>query len=352
MTRAAMRAVRLHAPREGQRREDLRVEEAPAPEPAAGEVLVEVAASGIDEDDLDLTRGITTSGAGLPVTLGGEAVGRIVEVGAGAEDWQPGDRVVVVGTSPCGRCPPCLAGSDHLCVALDALGRDRDGTHADHVVADARHVLPAPVEVADETAAIVARSVALPYHACKRAGVVEDVVVAVHGLGGRALHAILLAQLAGAHVIAVGSGASRLERARAWGADEVVDAATGDVAGRLRELSEGGVDRSIELAGDPDAVEHAVAGLRPGGRAAVTLTGGWSLRAETSRAVVADELDVVGARRPSVSDVGEVLDLLADGRLDLGRSVTHRVGLDEVPGALRRLEDDEDEPVRIVALPG
>jgi D-arabinose 1-dehydrogenase-like Zn-dependent alcohol dehydrogenase len=345
-----MRAVRLHAPRREQQDADLRIDEVAVPGPGPGQVLVRVHACGVDEADVAVTDNDLASP--LPIVLGREAAGTVAELGQGVADWRPQDRVAIAASQPCGRCPYCTGGRDNLCIAGRTLGTDVDGAHAAYVVVDARYLLPVPPEVPIEQAALTTQAVAGPYHALKRGGVGDGVTVSVHGLRGRGLHAILLARLTGAHVIGVDTSEDRLARALDWGADAVVDAADPDVAGRVHELTEGGADRAFEFTGLVETLDTAVRCLRPGGRATVT---GWdpaALRTVPMSRLVTDELELVGSGAPTVQDVGELLDLLADGRLDLSRSVTHRLTIDEVPGALTRLASDEGGPVRMMAFYG
>jgi alcohol dehydrogenase, propanol-preferring len=342
-----MSALRLHEAAAPGHPADLRWEQVPTPRPAATQVLVRVDACGLG-DDLPLISGEETPPV-RPVTLGREASGVIAATGPQVADWQPGDRVAIVGGIVCERCVYCTSGRDNLCIAHRALGRDRDGAHAEFVLVDEHALLAAPGELGAELVALVTRTVAVPYHALKRAGAGEGVTLSVHGLDGRGLHAIQLARLTGAHVIGVDRG-ERLERALDWGADEVVDTDEGDVAHRVRELTEGGVDRSLELTGQAESVPAAVDCLRPGGRATLQRAGAWTLPQDTLARVVDQELDLVGSPDPTLQDVGELLDLLADGRLDLTRSVGMRVHTSELPARLPELV--EHDPVSIVAAPG
>jgi alcohol dehydrogenase, propanol-preferring len=269
-----MSALRLHAAGAQGRPADLRWEEVPTPRPAAGQVVVRVDACGL-ADDLPLISGEHPQPV-LPVTLGREASGVIAATGPQVTDWQPGDRVAVVGGIVCQRCVYCSSGRDNLCIARQSLGRDLDGAHAEFVLVDERALLAAPGELAPTLVALVTRTVAIPYHALKRAGAGEGAhAVTVHGLDGRGLHAIQLARLTGAHVIGVDRG-ERLERARDWGADEVVDTDADDAAHRIRELTEGGADRSLELSGEAQSATTAVDCLRPGGRATLQRAGAWT----------------------------------------------------------------------------
>jgi 2-desacetyl-2-hydroxyethyl bacteriochlorophyllide A dehydrogenase len=344
-----MRAARVHATGSPDVA-DVRLETVPTPRPGPGEVLVRVQACGVGPGDLSLVRGELPDEPALPLVLGREAAGVVEAVGERAEGWQPGDRVAIAAAQPCGGCALCAAGRANLCVSLRVLGVDADGAQAEFVVAAAGTLSPVPPEVSIEEAAIVTDTVATPYHALKRGGVGEGVATSVHGLDGVGLHAVLLAKLTGAHVIGVDGDEHRRRRALDWGADAVVDPSDGQAEHRVREVSEGGVDRSFVFSGSPAVVDEAVRSLRPGGRATTAGAGRGALDTVAIGRLAAQELEVVGASVPTPEDVGELLDLLDAGRLDLSRSVTDRGALDEIVDLLRRLETDEGHPVAIVTL--
>jgi D-arabinose 1-dehydrogenase-like Zn-dependent alcohol dehydrogenase len=344
----SMRALRLHAVGEHAGSEDLRVDEVPTPAPSPPEVLVEVAACGIGARDLGVVRGAIPHGPQLPQILGHEAAGTIAAVGAEVSDWQPGDRVAVLAGRHCKRCTYCLIGRENLCVALTVPGIDRDGALAGHVLADPDLLAPIPAEVPFHEAAIVVDAVATPYHALKRAGLAEGSTLAIVGMGGLGMHALLLAKLWGAEVVAVDTDPVNLERAAAWGADALVDARDGEVSTRVRELTGGGVDRAIEFVGSAGSVDQAVRSVAPGGRTVVVGLGPEHLAGLPLQQFVARELEVAGSFGSTMQDVGELFDLLEDGRLDLSRSVTDTIDLAGVGEALRRLETRDGHPVRTV----
>ncbi|MFA9430319.1 zinc-binding dehydrogenase [Egicoccus sp. AB-alg2] len=343
-----MRAARLHRPRTAEQPEDVRIDEIPVPAPGYGEVLVQVKACGICASDLHVVTGVTPHGPELPQILGHEPAGVIAGVGSGVDDWQVGDRVAWVMSRPCGTCGYCRAGRENLCVTTAVAGVDVDGVQAEYAVADARFLVPLPADLPFDQAAIVTDAVATPYHALKRGGVGPDMTVAVVGLGGLGMHAVLLAKLAGAHVVGVDVAPANLQRALDWGADEVVDAGEGGVARRIRELSEGGVDRSFEFVGLASTVDQAVKALRPGGRATVVGLGPQAIQTVPVALFVSQETELVGSFGYTQQDLGELYDLVETGRLDLSRSVTDRLGIEEFPAALRRLEAREGDPVRMV----
>lgn len=346
-----MRAARLHRPRGPDTPEDVRVDEVPVPEPGPGQVLVRIVACGVCASDLHVVQGVTPHGP-LPQILGHEPAGVIAAVGPDVDGWREGDRVVCQMARVCGRCGYCRAGRENLCRELKVPGVDIDGAQAEYALVDAAALHPVPAELPLEQAAILTDAVATPYHALKRGGVGEGVVCAIFGLGGLGMHAVQLAKLAGATVIGVDVDAVNLQRALEWGADDVVDATEPGVARRIRQRTDGGVDRSFEFVGDPRVVDQAVKALKPGGRATVVGLTPAPLELLPQALLVAGELEVVGSFGSTAQDLGELLDLAEAGRLDLSRSITHRWSIEQFTEALEVLETRRDHPIRMVVTYG
>lgn len=345
---ATMRAARLHRPRSADQPADVRIDEVPVPEPGPTEVLVAIRACGVCASDLHVVQGVTPHGPQLPQILGHEPAGVVAAVGDDVASWQPGDRVAVIMGRACRTCVYCQSGRENLCRQLSIPGIDADGAQAEYAVADQDALVPIPGSVAFEHAAIVTDAVATPYHALKRGGTGDGVVCAVFGLGGLGMHAVQLAKLAGATVIGVDLDPVNLERAREWGADDVVDASDGKPAKAIRALTGGGVDRSFEFVGAVDTVDQAVKCLAPGGRATVVGLTPERMQLLPEALFVAQELEVVGSFGSTPQDLNELVDLLESGRLDLSRSITHRFDLEGFPEALHQLETREEHPIRMV----
>lgn len=343
-----MRAARLHRVRSGTEPELVTVDEVPVPAPGPGEVLVAIKACGVCASDLHVVQGVTPHGPVLPQVLGHEPAGVVAAVGDGVDGWMPGDRVAFQMARPCGRCAYCDVGREALCRDLSVPGVDADGAQAEYAIADPRFLTPLPSSIPFEQAAILTDAVATPYHALKRGGVGEGVVVAIFGLGGLGMHAVQLAKLAGADVIGVDLDPVNLDRALEWGADDVVDASDGKPARRIKELTGGGVDRSFEFVGSNATVDQALKCLKPGGRATIVGLTPQPMQLMPEALFVASELELVGSFGSTASDLNELIDLVDAGRLDLTRSVTHRTDIEGFPDALRQLESRDEHPIRIV----
>jgi len=183
---AAGRAMGLDAPVRPlvQRRIELR-------DPAAGEVLIRVAACGVCRTDLHVIDGELAQPK-LPLVLGHEVVGRIVACGSGVERFREGERVGVPWLgSTCGRCLHCLAGRENLCDAPQFNGYSRDGGYAEFMLADAAHVFAMPDGYDDAHAAPLLCVGLIGYRALRFAG--DARTLGIYGFGAAA-H--LIAQLA------------------------------------------------------------------------------------------------------------------------------------------------------------
>jgi 2-desacetyl-2-hydroxyethyl bacteriochlorophyllide A dehydrogenase len=338
-----MKAARFYGP--GQ---PLRLEEVPVPQPGPHEVLVQTKACGICGSDQHIVFEGTTETAFRPITLGHEPSGVVAGVGPEVEGLEPGTPVSVVPDVACGHCLNCVAGHSELCVSRRLIGIHLDGALAEYFVVPARNCVPIPAGVSFPEAAVITDAVATPYHALHVGHLRAGQMVAVLGLGGLGIHAIMLARLAGAsRVLAVGSHTASKARAARAGADLVLGWDP-DPVQELRRATDGqGVDLALDFLGTGTSVTVALAALRPGGRLVVV-----GLSPEPApiptRVVVRHGLTIYGSYGCTRNDVRALLELRAQGRLDLSGSITHTYRLDEVNQALEQLNTKAGNPLRIV----
>jgi len=265
--------------------------------------------------------------------LGHEAVGTVTEVGAGVRNVRVGDRVLVSCITACGRCRFCRDSMYGQCVGGGGwiLGHRIDGTQAEYVrvpFADSS-TYPVPAGVADEEVLMLADILPTGYEVGVLNGEVRpgDTVVVV-GAGPIGLAAMLGARLLSpSHLVAVDLAAARLDAAKDFGADVVVNGRDEDPVGRVMELTGGlGADVAIEAVGAPDTFELCTRLIRPGGRVANVGVHGrpatlhledlW-IRNVTIRTGLVDTYST-----PTL------LRLVATRQIDATRFVTHRFGLD------------------------
>ncbi|HVM28448.1 MAG TPA: alcohol dehydrogenase catalytic domain-containing protein [Mycobacteriales bacterium] len=305
-----MRAVRFH----GQGR-PVRVEQVPRPQPAAGEVLIDVRAAGVCGTELHFLDGLLTP-ARTPITLGHEVAGVVAGLGPDVADVAVGDRVAVHYLHACGRCRWCATGDDHLCDApLGFLAFVSDGGFAEQLVVPVRSVVPVPEGLELVDAAPLCCSATTALHATRVADVRPGQVAVVYGVGGVGLAAVQVLRQAGARVLAVARSEVRREAARELGAEPVDGNDPAAVAEQVRELTDGaGADVVLELVGTADTGAAALASL--GKRGALVYVGYSFDQVPISplSLVVPEQriLTSVGNRR---AELVEVLELAAQGRL-------------------------------------
>jgi len=202
-----------------------RVEQAGRP-PEAGEVLIEVAGCGLCHTDLGFLDGTVNTRAQLPLVLGHEISGRVVEGGEGAEAWVR-KNVLVPAVIPCGDCDLCSSGRGNVCTRQKMPGNDLDGGFATHVTVPITGLsviedLPDQYELADLS--VIADAVTTPLQAVRRANVSEGDFVVVVGTGGVGTYAVQIAAASGATVVAVDIDDDRLSLLREHGAAATVNA--------------------------------------------------------------------------------------------------------------------------------
>jgi 2-desacetyl-2-hydroxyethyl bacteriochlorophyllide A dehydrogenase len=310
-------AAVLHGPR------DLRVETTARPEPGPGDVLVRVGLAGLCGTDYGIWAGERP--VGYPLVLGHEFVGQVEAVGTGVRRVRAGDRVVIEPNYACGSCALCREGNRNLCLSRTAIGIDVDGCLAELARVPERCCWPAPASVTDEEL-VMTEPLAVVVRAAARAGVRAGDSVAVVGAGTLGLLALQVLVGAGARVMVVSRTPRRFALARELGASATQLAADGplDVAARAFSGREG-VGAVIETAGMQEAVNHALALVRPGGR--VVLTG---LPHEPTPvaffSVVRREVTIVGSMIYQ-DEFPEAMRLVAAGTVRTRPLLTHRFGL-------------------------
>jgi propanol-preferring alcohol dehydrogenase len=331
--------------------EPLKLEEVERPNPGPGEVLVRIRACGLCGSDLHLIFDKTARSSYLPITPGHESAGEIFALGAEVNGWKVGDRVAIIPQTWCGSCFVCLEGRSELCENGALIGFGREGALAEYINIPAQNLIKIPAGVPYDQAAVVTDAVATPFHALTSVGKLKaGESVAIFGVGGLGMQAVQLARLAGAAwIIAVDLRADALERARSFGADDVVNAAEEDAVEAIRQKTNGrGVDLALEVVGYAKTVEQAMRCLRPGGRAVISGVGTEKAQMPPQVLFVSKGYQVLGSYGFSGNDVKALLDLVASGRLDLAPAITHTFPLTQVNEALDTLYRKVGNPIRVV----
>lgn len=327
----------------------LRLEEVCQPVPAAGEILVRVAACGICHTDLHyIDHGVSTFKS--PVILGHEVSGTVAGLGGGVTRFREGDRVLLPAVFTCGTCRACRTGRENICEQMKMLGNHVDGAYAEYVVAPARECLALPAEIPLAEACLIGDAMSTPYHAVKhRAQVRLGETAAIFGCGGVGINVVQFAALAGAKVIAVDIDDRKLELARQFGAQDTLNPRRVErVDKELKKRTGGGLDVALEVIGKPETIRAAYDSLRPGGRLCVVGYSAEAVPLPFSK-LMFFELEVVGSLGCRPSDYPELIELVRAGRVKLAPLVTGRYALADIFSGLDALR--RGEGLRGIVLP-
>lgn len=363
----------LGAPRPYVDSRPLEVVELALDPPGPGELLVRVEAAGVCHSDLSVVDG--SRPRPVPMALGHEAAGVVEEVGTGVLDVAVGDRVVLVFVPSCGSCPECSGGQPALCrkgAASNTSGEllrggrrlSRDGSpihhhlgvsaFSSHVVVDRGSAVVVPQSVPGETAALFGCALLTGVGAVQRtASVRTGDSVAVLGLGGVGLSAVMGAAVSGADVVvAVDPVESKRALALELGATHAFAPGPQTIAA-VRDLTGGGVRVAVEAVGSEQVMADAFALTARGG---TTVLVGLPHPARELRVpavqIVAEARTIVGSYMGSASpqhDIPQLIALWQQGRLPVERLASGHCGLDGVAAAFDALADGH--AVRQVVIP-
>jgi L-iditol 2-dehydrogenase len=333
------------------RNDDVRVEDVPRPQIGPGEILVKIEASGICGSDVMEWYRIKKA----PLVLGHEIGGQVVEAGDGVEKFAVGDRVTATHHVPCNTCDLCLHGQHTACDTLRSTKFDPGG-FAEYVrvgvLQTDRGTLKLPDEVSYEQATFVEPLgcvVRGQRVARVRAG--QSVLVLGSGLAGL-LH-VALARASGAgRVIATDVSPYRLEAAKRFGADLVLDAAAEDIEFRVREANGGRLtDRVIVCTAVPAVNEQAFRLVTRGGTILffALVSPGVDL-AYPAFDVWNRCVTVVQSYAAAQADLATALELIRGGRVPVTEMITHRLPMDRAVEGFG-LVANASESIKVVVEP-
>lgn len=321
---------------------NVELREIASPEIGPNDVLLQTAACGVCGSDLEMYHHQATYVIDVPVTLGHEFSGTIVEIGIEVRDWQVGDRVVSeTAAFICGKCTMCRTGQYNLCPHRQGFGSRFDGAFATYVRVPARilHSVPDNLEL---QAAAVTEPLSVAYNALVvKSEIHPGDTVIVFGAGPIGLFAVQVARIKGAgHVLLAGLGTdrARLEVGLQVGADEIAIVEETDLQALVQERSKGlGADLVVDAAGPNQVLQQAMELVRPNGQ--ITKIG-WDPRP------VEFSLDPLLIKAATLQGVfshtwntwEKALTLLSNGQVLLDPMISHRLDLREWRTAFELVE--------------
>lgn len=309
-----MKAVVFH---ENGEPDKLVYEEVRTPLPDEDEVLIRVKACSINHVDILVRKGIPAYNTTFPHISGCDVAGIVEAVGRNVSGINKGERVFVSPGLSCFRCAYCLSGQDNMCITYKILGAHTNGGYAEFVNVPAINVLTMPATLSFEEAASFPLAFLTAWHMLitrveLKAGQEVLVLAAGSGIG---VAAIQIAKLAGAWVVAAAGRDDKLKKARALGADEVINYRRENFSNKIREFTGGkGVDVVFEHVG-PETWEKSLTSLAKNGKL-VTCGATSGPEAKTDlRYIFSRQLSILGSMMGTRSDLLEVTKLMEIGKL-------------------------------------
>jgi NADPH:quinone reductase-like Zn-dependent oxidoreductase len=309
-----MKAVRLH---EFGGPEVLRYEDVPDPRPRKDQVLIRIKACALNHLDIWVRKGMP--GVNLPHILGSDVAGEIVEVGEYITGFNAGQRVLLAPMHFCGRCAKCVAGLQNQCRGFTVLGNGVDGGNCELIAIPAVNVIPIPDGLDFNQAASVPLVFLTAWHMLVgRAGIRLGQTVLVLGAGsGVGIAAIQIAKLFHARVITTAGDETKLEKARALGADYGIDHYKQKISQEVRRITDKeGVDIVVEHVGAA-TWDESVKSLKPAGTIVTCGATTGPNAAFDLRFVYSRQLNFLGSYMGTMGELHEVLSHVFAGRLKL-----------------------------------
>jgi propanol-preferring alcohol dehydrogenase len=306
-----MKAAVLH-----ELRKPLVIEEVERPRPGDSDVLIQVEACGVCHSDLSIADGDWTQFAGitkLPLIVGHEVAGKVVEAGSGVRDLKIGDRVGVPWIYwTCGECEFCREGNENLCVKQKITGLTVDGGYAEFVKAPASHATKIPDAVSSVQAAPLFCAGVTVYRAIMQAKPQRGERMAVFGIGGLGHLAIQIAVQLGLEVAAVDVADDKLALAQSLGATHTFNATATNVVKEMRRR--GSAHIVLVTSGSKAAYDTAFYCVRPTGTLLVV---GLPATEISFPAIMmaAGEVNIKASAVGTREDLRHVLALAAEGKL-------------------------------------
>jgi 2-desacetyl-2-hydroxyethyl bacteriochlorophyllide A dehydrogenase len=333
-----MKAMVLKGPRE------LKLETIERPVPVDDQVLVQVRSSGICGTDLKIYEGAIP--VQYPRVMGHELCGVLVE--GGDQHIRTGDRVMVDPSIYCGVCFCCRAGDTSICPHGGLLGRDSNGGFAEYVAVSRRQIFSLPATIGDRQAPLIQVATTC-LHGQRRLDIFPGQSVIVLGLGVSGQLHVQLAKARGAHpLIGITRSAWKRDLAEKLGADITLPSGPEAERAVLEATNGRGADVVIECTGKLPAVASAIAMACRGAQlllfGIITTTDGTLPFYQ----LYFKELTIVNSRAAKSEDFPAMIALAASRAVNLEALVTHVVPLSDLGTALRMLESDADERMKII----
>ncbi|MGO4890444.1 zinc-binding alcohol dehydrogenase family protein [Anaerobacillus sp. MEB173] len=309
------------------------------------EVLVKVKMVGICGSDIHIYHG-TNPLATLPRVIGHEVTGEVIEVGEDVKNVVVGDKVVVEPIESCGSCYACQSGRRNVCSNLEVYGVHKDGGMQEYLVMP-ENIVHKVNDSLDWKEAVLVEPFTIGAQANWRGDVREGDMVLIMGAGPIGLCCLKIAKAKGAKCIITDLSQERLDFAKTWGADYIVNVSEKDVKDAVFEITEGeGANVVIDAVCIQKTFEDAVEVVSPAGRVVVL---GFDTRPSqiSQLPITKKEVTIVGSRLQT-NQFPEVIKLLNDKSINIEEMVTHEFKLEDIQKAIDFIEKSPNEIRKVV----
>jgi threonine 3-dehydrogenase len=307
------------------RQPGLSLEEIPVPAAGINDVLIRVHKTGICGTDLHIYKWDAWAQKTIPVpmTIGHEFVGEVVEVGSNVNDFKRGDIVSAEGHVVCGRCRNCLAGRRHLCADTSGIGVNRPGAFAEFISVPMTNVWHHQPNIDQEVAAIFDPFGNAVHTALSFDVLGEDVLIT--GAGPIGIMAAAIVRHAGArYVVVTDVNEYRLDLARKMGATIALNVAHGNLAETQKKLGmKEGFDVGLEMSGNPAAFRDLVDNMCHGGKIALLGIPSEPIAIDWNK-VVFNMLTIKGIYGREMYETWYKMTVMLESGLDIRPVITHR----------------------------
>ncbi len=305
------------------------------------EAIIEVKATGICRSDWHGWKGHDPD-IQLPHVPGHEFSGIVKEVGSKVTLFQIGDRVTVPFCCGCSTCPQCIKGNQHICDQHFQPGFTHWGSFAQYVQiknADFNLVkLPSSIDFV--SAAGLGCRFITAFHGIVNQGKVDNsVFVAIHGCGGVGLSAIMIAAVYGAKVIAIDINEENLQKAKSFGAKYTINASREEVVDKVREITKGGANVSMDALGNHETSTNSINCLaKKGKHIQVGILGSENTIIVSTADLIAKEIELIGSHGMPLANYNTIFDLISNNKIDLSLLIDRTVKLEDVGQELLNMD--------------
>ena len=322
------------------------MQDVPKPTVGHNDVLIRVNRSAICGTDIHIYQWDDWAQHTIPVPLavGHEFYGTIVECGIEVRGFEPGDRVSAEGHITCGVCRNCRAGRRHLCMNTKGVGVNRPGAFAEYIAVPAFNVFKLPDAITDDMAAILDPLGNATHTALSFDLVGEDVLIT--GAGPIGIMAVAIARYAGArHIVITDINDYRLDLARKMGASAALNVTQDSIDDTMRGLGmEEGFDVGMEMSGNPTAFRDLLRTMHHGGKVALLGIPPEETAIDWNQ-VIFKGLILKGIYGREMFETWYKMASMLQSGLDIEPVITHHFGIDDFEPAFELMESGQSGKV-------